>query len=60
MLLLGITINVIALACNLVLVRLSASVTAALRRNRSSTVWLKEALGATFLALGLRLVIEKN
>ena len=57
---LGITINVIALACNIVLVTLSASVTASLRRNASTAAWFKKALGATFLALGLRLAIEKN
>lgn len=57
---LGITINVSALACNIVLVTRSAFVTAALRRNTSTTAWLKKALGATFLALGLRLAVEKN
>jgi threonine/homoserine/homoserine lactone efflux protein len=57
---LGITINVIALACNIVLVTLSASVTVSLRRNSSTTAWLKRALGVTFLGLGLRLAMEKN
>jgi threonine/homoserine/homoserine lactone efflux protein len=57
---LGITINLIALACNIVLVTLSATVTAAPRRNTSTTAWLKRGLGATFLALGLRLAMEKN
>jgi threonine/homoserine/homoserine lactone efflux protein len=57
---LGITINVIALACNIVLVTLSASVTVSLRRNTSTTAWLEKALGVTFLALGLRLAAKKS
>jgi threonine/homoserine/homoserine lactone efflux protein len=57
---LGITVNVIALVCNIVLVSLSALVTASLRRNTSASGWLQKALGATFLALGLRLAVEKS
>jgi threonine/homoserine/homoserine lactone efflux protein len=57
---LGVTINVIALACNIVVVTLSASVTTSLRRNASASAWLQKALGATFLTLGLRLAVEKN
>jgi threonine/homoserine/homoserine lactone efflux protein len=59
-LLLGVTVNVIALFGNIVLVAVSASVTASLRRNASMSGWLQKALGATFVALGLRLVIAKN
>ena len=59
-LLLGITVNVIALIGNLVLVSLSASVTASLRRNTSVAALLQRALGATFVVLGLRLAAEKN
>lgn len=59
-LLLGVTVNVIALVCNVVLVSLSALVTASLRRNTSASAWLQKALGATFLALGLRLAVEKS
>ena len=59
-LLLGVTVNVIALSGNIVLVTLSASVTASVRRNASMSGWLQKALGATFVALGLRLVIAKN
>jgi threonine/homoserine/homoserine lactone efflux protein len=58
-LLLGVTVNVIALAGNIVLVSLSASVTGALRRNRAIAAWLQKAMGATFIALGLRLAAEK-
>jgi threonine/homoserine/homoserine lactone efflux protein len=59
-LLLGVTVNVIALAGNIVLVTLSASVTASLRRNTSVSALLQKALGATFVALGLRLAVEKS
>jgi threonine/homoserine/homoserine lactone efflux protein len=59
-LLLGVTVNVIALARNVVLVTLSATVTASLRRNTSVSAWLQKGLGASFLALGLRLAVEKN
>jgi threonine/homoserine/homoserine lactone efflux protein len=59
-LLLGVTVNVIALTGNIVLVTLSASVTASLRRDTSVSALLQKALGATFVALGLRLAIEKN
>jgi threonine/homoserine/homoserine lactone efflux protein len=56
---LGVTVNVIALVGNIVLVALSASVTGALRRNRSVAGWLRRLLGATFVALGVRLAVEK-
>ena len=59
-LILGVTVNVIALAGNTILVTLSASVTASLRRNTSVSALLQKALGATFVALGLRLATEKN
>ena len=59
-LLLGVTVNMIALAGNIVLVTLSASLTASLRRNASISAWLQKALGATFVALGLRLAVAKN
>jgi len=58
-LLLGITVNVIALTGNILLVFLSASVTGTLRRNRAIAAWLQRVLGATFIALGLRLAGEK-
>jgi threonine/homoserine/homoserine lactone efflux protein len=59
-LILGLTVNVINLAGNVVLVLLATSVTASLRRTPSLSAWLQKALGATFVALGLRLAAEKN
>ncbi len=59
-LLLGVTVNVIALPINLLIVHGSARVTAALRRNTRITGRLQKAMGALFVALGLRLVVETN
>jgi threonine/homoserine/homoserine lactone efflux protein len=58
-LLLGVTVNVIALSINLALVYGSASVTSALRRNARLAGWLQKTMGAMFVALGLRLATEK-
>lgn len=58
--LLGITVNMIALIGNILLVLLSTSVTGALRRNSSIALWLQKAMGATFVALGLKLAFEKR
>jgi threonine/homoserine/homoserine lactone efflux protein len=57
--LLGVTVNMIAIAGNIVLVLLSSSVTRALRRNTSAAAWLHKAMGVTFVALGLRLATDK-
>jgi threonine/homoserine/homoserine lactone efflux protein len=59
-LLLGITVNMIALPINLILVYCSASVTEALRRHTGIAVWLQRAMGAMFVALGFRLAVEKT
>jgi threonine/homoserine/homoserine lactone efflux protein len=58
-LLLGITVNVIALPTNIALACCSAWITEALRRNQSASRWLGRGLGALFVALGLRIAIEK-
>jgi threonine/homoserine/homoserine lactone efflux protein len=59
-LLLGVTSNVINLPINLLIVYGSAGVTGALRRNRQVSGWLQKAMGAMFVALGLRLAIERS
>jgi threonine/homoserine/homoserine lactone efflux protein len=59
-LLLGITVNMIALPINLILVYCSASFTSALRRHTGMAVWLQRAMGAMFVALGFRLALEKT
>jgi threonine/homoserine/homoserine lactone efflux protein len=58
-LLLGVTVNVIALPINIILVCLSAWVTESLRQNSTIATWLHKAMGAVFVALGLRLAAEK-
>jgi threonine/homoserine/homoserine lactone efflux protein len=58
-LLLGVTVNMIALPTNLVLVCFSARLTEALRRDLRFSRWLQRSMGALFVALGLRLVVEK-
>jgi threonine/homoserine/homoserine lactone efflux protein len=58
-LLLGITLNVIALPVNMLLVHCSAAVTQTLRQNSAIAGWLQKVMGAIFVALGLRLATEK-
>ena len=59
-LLLGVTVNVIALATNIVLVWFSAGLTESLRRNQSLSRRLQQGMGALFVGLGLRLAVEKS
>lgn len=58
-LLLGVTVNMIALPINVLLVCFSARVTKSLRQNNKISVWLQKTMGAIFVALGLRLAAEK-
>src|SRR5262249_42487038 len=58
-LLLGVTVCVIALPVNILLVCLSARVTRSLRENNMIATWLQKAMGAIFVALGLKLAAEK-
>jgi len=59
-LLLGVTVNVIALPVDLLLVWFSARFTRALRGNAAFSRWLQKGMGALFIALGLRLAVEKT
>ena len=59
LLFLGVTCNVIAIFINLMLVCLASAATASLRRNQKVTHWLNRAMGATLIALGIRLASEK-
>lgn len=58
-LLLGVTVNVIGLPTNIALACCSARLTAMLRRNQSASQWLQRGLGGLFVALGLRIAIER-
>jgi threonine/homoserine/homoserine lactone efflux protein len=57
--LLGVTVNMIGLPTNILLVLCSARLTESLRQNASISRWLQRGLGALFVALGLRLAVEK-
>jgi len=57
--LLGLTVNVIALPVNIAIACCAARITRGLRRNGSLTLWLRRGLGALFIALGLRIAVEK-
>ena len=57
--LLGCTVNVIAIIINVVLVLLAGMLTLKLRQNKKLSVWLNKILGGVFIALGLRLAKEK-
>jgi threonine/homoserine/homoserine lactone efflux protein len=59
LLILGITGNVIAISINLTLVYFASAATVSLRRDQRLTRWLQRAMGATFIALGIRLANEK-
>jgi threonine/homoserine/homoserine lactone efflux protein len=58
-LLLGVTVNMIALPTNLVLVCFSARLTEVLRRDPRFSRWLQRSMGALLVALGLRVAVEK-
>ncbi len=57
--LLGCTVNVIAILINIVLVLLAGMLTLKLRQNKKLSVWLNKILGGVFVALGLQLAKEK-
>jgi threonine/homoserine/homoserine lactone efflux protein len=59
LLMLGLTVNIIALPINLALVFASARVTQSLRRSNRVTTLLHKAMGLMFVGLGLRLAVEK-
>jgi len=59
-LMLGLTVNVIALPLNLLLVCASAGISSRLRRRRGLGLWLNRALGALFIGIGLRLATEQS
>lgn len=59
-LLLGITVNVIALPTNLLLVYASAGLTKSLRQNQAFSRWLRKGMGALFVALGIRVAVGRT
>ena len=56
---LGLTVSVIALPTNLLIVCCADRITGSLRRNAAVSLWLRMGLGVLFIALGLRIAVEK-
>ncbi len=59
LLLLGVTCNVVAICTNLVLVCFASAMTNRLRGSQRFVAWMHKAMGAVFVALGLRLASER-
>jgi threonine/homoserine/homoserine lactone efflux protein len=57
--LLGVTVNMVGLLVDFALVYFSGSLTKSLRRSPRVSAWLHRAMGAVFVALGLRLAAQK-
>lgn len=57
--LLGVTVNAIALPTNIAIACCAARITRSLRRSGSVTLWLRRGLGMLFIGLGLRIAVEK-
>ncbi|MGC4099730.1 LysE family translocator [Ferruginibacter sp.] len=57
--LLGCTVNIIAIIINCTLVYFASALTARLRKNQRVTLWLNKIMGAVFIGLGVKLAYEK-
>lgn len=57
LLILGVTLNMLAISFNLVLVYFASAATMGIQQNGKYFVWLNRAMGAMFILLGIRLVI---
>jgi threonine/homoserine/homoserine lactone efflux protein len=60
LLLLGVTVNVIAILINMLIVLFAVRVTATLRESDTINAMLHKLMGAVFIGLGLRLAGEKS
>ena len=59
LLVLGVTVNVVAVVMNIALVFVASAATNALRKRTRAVQWLDRSAGALFIALGLRLARER-
>lgn len=57
--LLGVTVNLIGLPINIAIACCASRISRGLRRSGSVTVWMRRGLGMLFIALGLRIAVEK-
>lgn len=60
LLILGLTVNVIAILVNLSLVYIAASLSIRLRRNQSISLWLNRVMGTIFMSLGLLSLMKQK
>jgi threonine/homoserine/homoserine lactone efflux protein len=59
LLLLGVTCNVVAICTNLVLVYFASAMTNRLRKSQRLVEWMHKAMGAVFIALGIRIASQR-
>lgn len=59
LLVLGVTCNVVAICTNLVLVYFASAMTNRLRKSQRFVAWMHKAMGAVFVALGIRLASQR-
>lgn len=59
LLVLGVTCNVVAICTNLVLVYFASAMTNRLRKSQRFVTWMHKAMGAVFVALGVRLASQR-
>lgn len=59
LLLLGVTCNVVAICTNLALVCFASAMTNRLRKSQQIVAWMQKAMGAVFVALGIRLASQR-
>jgi threonine/homoserine/homoserine lactone efflux protein len=57
LMILGVTLNVLAIVYNLGLVYFASAATLRLRKNQKIFLWMNRAMGVMFILLGIRLVI---
>jgi len=60
LIILGITVNIIALLINLILVWFSHSISSNLRQENQISKALNNVMGTIFIGLGVKLAAEKN
>jgi len=52
-------VNAIALPTNIAIACCAARISRGLRHSASATLWLRRGLGALFIAIGMRIAVEK-
>jgi RhtB (resistance to homoserine/threonine) family protein len=60
LIILGVTLNIIAISINIIMVYFVGLATSRFKTSQRLTHWLNRAMGTVFIALGLRLAMEKS